>query len=62
MQIAAALLGSPKLLVLDEPFSGLDPHAVDTMAELLREYAAAGIPVLFSSTSSTWSSGSATTW
>ncbi|MFE5520091.1 ABC transporter ATP-binding protein [Streptomyces virginiae] len=49
VQIAAALLGSPKLLVLDEPFSGLDPHAVDTMAELLREYAAAGTPVLFSS-------------
>ncbi|GAA3488742.1 MULTISPECIES: ABC transporter ATP-binding protein [Streptomyces] len=49
VQIAAALLGSPKLLVLDEPFSGLDPHAVDTMAELLREYADAGVPVLFSS-------------
>ncbi|MFF8804641.1 ABC transporter ATP-binding protein [Streptomyces omiyaensis] len=49
VQIAAALLGSPRLLVLDEPFSGLDPHAVDTMAELLREYAAAGVPVLFSS-------------
>ncbi|GGN43398.1 ABC transporter ATP-binding protein [Streptomyces kronopolitis] len=49
VQIAAALLGSPELLVLDEPFSGLDPHAVDTMAELLREYADAGIPVLFSS-------------
>ncbi|MFC5952965.1 ABC transporter ATP-binding protein [Streptomyces pratens] len=49
VQIAAALLGSPKLLILDEPFSGLDPHAVDTMAELLREYADAGVPVLFSS-------------
>ncbi|MFD4374092.1 ABC transporter ATP-binding protein [Streptomyces sp. NPDC058486] len=49
VQIAAALLGSPRLLVLDEPFSGLDPHAVDTMADLLREYAADGVPVLFSS-------------
>ncbi|MGW3655957.1 ABC transporter ATP-binding protein [Streptomyces sp. NPDC005151] len=49
VQIAAALLGTPKLLVLDEPFSGLDPHAVDTMAELLREYAETGVPVLFSS-------------
>ena len=49
VQIAAALIGDPHLLVLDEPFSGLDPHAVDSMAELLREHTDRGVPVLFSS-------------
>ncbi|CAM5705775.1 ABC transporter ATP-binding protein [Streptomyces aurantiogriseus] len=49
VQIAAALIGEPHLLVLDEPFSGLDPHAVDSMAELLREHTDRGVPVLFSS-------------
>ncbi|MGW1794107.1 ABC transporter ATP-binding protein [Streptomyces tubercidicus] len=49
VQIAASLIGSPKFLVLDEPFSGLDPHAVDNMVELLRTYARDGVPVLFSS-------------
>lgn len=49
VQLAAALLHGPELLVLDEPFSGLDPVAVDVMSEVLRERAAAGVPVLFSS-------------
>ncbi|MET8574119.1 ATP-binding cassette domain-containing protein [Streptomyces sp. NPDC005012] len=49
VQIAAALLGEPQLLVLDEPFSGLDPGAVDSMTEVLREFAGRGVPVLFSS-------------
>ncbi|MFI0819789.1 ABC transporter ATP-binding protein [Streptomyces sp. NPDC021098] len=49
VQIAAALIGDPQFLVLDEPFSGLDPHAVDTMVEVLREYIQRGVPVLFSS-------------
>ena len=48
-QIIASVLGDPKLLVLDEPFSGLDPAAVDQMSELLREHTARGVPVLFSS-------------
>jgi ABC-2 type transport system ATP-binding protein len=48
-QIIAAVLGEPVALVLDEPFSGLDPAAVDQMSELLREHTAAGVPVLFSS-------------
>ncbi|GGM03703.1 MULTISPECIES: ABC transporter ATP-binding protein [Micromonospora] len=48
-QIAAALVHDPELLVLDEPFSGLDPLAVDTLLAVLRERAARGVPVLFSS-------------
>ena len=49
VQIVAALMGHPRALVLDEPFSGLDPAAVDNMADLLREHTARGVPVLFSS-------------
>ncbi|MGW0178037.1 ABC transporter ATP-binding protein [Nocardia sp. NPDC003345] len=49
VQIAAAVVAQPGALILDEPFSGLDPAAVDSMAELLAEYAARGVPVLFSS-------------
>src|SRR5690625_2292290 len=48
-QIAAALVHDPIALVLDEPFSGLDPVAVDTTLEVLREVAQTGAPVLFSS-------------
>ena len=47
--IARALVRSPELLILDEPFSGLDPVAVDVMSEVLRERAEAGVPTLFSS-------------
>ena len=48
-QIAAALVHRPIALVLDEPFSGLDPMAVDVVLGVLRDYAAQGAPVLFSS-------------
>jgi ABC-2 type transport system ATP-binding protein len=49
VQLAAALVHHPAVLVLDEPFSGLDPVGVDTLAEVLRECAADGVPVVFSS-------------
>ncbi|MFZ6992797.1 ABC transporter ATP-binding protein [Curtobacterium sp. RRHDQ66] len=49
VQVAAALAHRPEVLVLDEPFSGLDPMAVDTVLGVLREAAADGVPVLFSS-------------
>ena len=49
VQIAAALVHEPVALVLDEPFSGLDPFAVDAMADLLREEVGSHVPVLFSS-------------
>ena len=49
VQLAAALAFDPLLLVLDEPFAGLDPEAVDSMSEVLHERALSGTPVLFSS-------------
>jgi len=49
VQLAAALVHDPDILVLDEPFSGLDPVAVDVMSQVLREKAAEGVPVVFSS-------------
>jgi ABC-2 type transport system ATP-binding protein len=49
IQLAAALVFGPDVLVLDEPFAGLDPMAVDVMSAVLREQAEAGLPVIFSS-------------
>jgi ABC-2 type transport system ATP-binding protein len=49
VQLAAALVHDPRILVLDEPFSGLDPLGINDMAEALRELARAGVTVVFSS-------------
>jgi len=49
VQLGVALVHDPEVLVLDEPFSGLDPVGVDVMSGVLRERADAGVPVVFSS-------------
>ena len=49
VQLAAALVHEPELLVLDEPFSGLDPLSIENVGAILREQADAGVAVVFSS-------------
>jgi len=49
MQLAAALVFAPDILVLDEPFASLDPVATDLMSAVLRERSDAGVAVVFSS-------------
>jgi ABC-2 type transport system ATP-binding protein len=49
VQLAAALVHGPELLVLDEPLAGLDPAGIDAIGEVLVERARAGCCVLLSS-------------
>jgi ABC-2 type transport system ATP-binding protein len=49
VQLAISLVHEPELLILDEPFSGLDPVAVENMKDILREQTERGAAVLFSS-------------
>ena len=49
VQLAAALVHEPEVLVLDEPFSGLDPLAAASLSEIVQDAARSGRTVLFSS-------------
>jgi ABC-2 type transport system ATP-binding protein len=49
LALAAALIGQPEILVLDEPFNGLDPQGIAAMRTFLRQFADAGGTVFLSS-------------
>ena len=49
VQLAVALVHGPELMVLDEPFAGLDPEAVDSLSEVMLDQTQTGTSVLFSS-------------
>jgi len=48
VQLCTALIGGPRLMILDEPFTGLDPLNVQLLEDVLRERRAAGVTVLLS--------------
>ena len=49
VQFICAILNNPKLLILDEPFSGLDPINVEQFMEVIREFKEKGSSIIFSS-------------
>lgn len=49
IQLAVAIIHDPELLILDEPFAGLDPIGVDSLSGVLTEFASRGAAILFSS-------------
>lgn len=49
VQLAAAVIHDPDVLILDEPFAGLDPTAVDELTEVIHHQTDAGRTVIFSS-------------
>ncbi len=49
LAIAAALLGNPKVLVLDEPTNGLDPVGIAEIRRLIKEMAAKGVTIIMAS-------------
>jgi len=48
VQFIATIAHKPRLLILDEPFSGLDPINTQLIEDIIREYSAAGTPIIFS--------------
>ncbi len=49
VQFISAVINNPKLLILDEPFSGLDPINVEMFMEAIREFKKRGSSIIFSS-------------
>ena len=49
LSLAIALMGSPKILLLDEPFNGLDPVAAKSVEKMIRELASNGVSIIISS-------------
>ena len=49
LALASALVGDPEILVLDEPFNGLDPDGIHTMRQFLRQFTDSGGTVFLSS-------------